>query len=370
MEEPTNSKPNLLRGLRVGLSCTVPGQENWGDIPDLDRVILTYVAQFSSLVLQYGGQIVHSSTRAFTPVLAEQARAHGNQDSSKLRLYASELYGTQPEATRAWAKTGEALLKMTPKVGSGGEEDEATRNDSLTALRMAIMGDIDVMVAVGVMVRPDADGHPSGLEIVTQARWRDIPCFLVGAFGISNNTFGATMLQLYNKGNLLESEEIAYFAAPSLYMTEGVGKLVLHLIKHRDEFAKPLPVATAAADGSENIQEPQTAAPTQAYGRVQAQAETTQAVSATRILGRPNIRYLLQPEEERSCNATLLAPPTATTAAPVPRHPVPSADPEVVHIDPEEVRQASKRLSELCSALTEDTVDSAAQLLERPDFLS
>src|SRR5258708_35083241 len=91
-----------LDGLRICISGAVPERQYWGEIPDLDRLILTFVSEFSAFVVRYGGQLVHGSQPVLTPVVAEQARRQvreGTRDTVPLKLFASQLFGQVPELT-------------------------------------------------------------------------------------------------------------------------------------------------------------------------------------------------------------------------------------------------------------------------------
>src|ERR687896_99147 len=88
---------DFLGGIRVGIAGAVPEPEHWGNVRDLDRVILNFVAQLSALVMKYGGKVVHGSQPAFTPVLVEQARKYPKKQA--LTLIASKLWGDPPEVT-------------------------------------------------------------------------------------------------------------------------------------------------------------------------------------------------------------------------------------------------------------------------------
>lgn len=348
-------KPNLLEGLRVGISGNVPEKEYWGDILDLDRVILAYVAQLSSLIIQYGGQVVHGSAPAFTPVLAEQARSHRTDSSPRLKLYASQLFGKRPEATERWAREGDATLQLTPKVGDGNATDPETFNESLTALRLVISGNIDVLIAIGGKVHASTGFNPGVLEELTQARWRDVPCFVVGLFGGISATLNIAQLKLYSKGNLLTDEEIEYFATPTPFMVESVGRLVLHLVKNKDKFAKQMPTPTSSESLSQRTHSSLSTAD-QSFGT------TTNPRAMRNWIHTESGNYSTADRSAGTFEALTAMDPTESTHT--------TEQSEVIEVDPDQVKQASNHFSQLRLAIAENNLEKAEQLMERPSFLS
>ena len=134
-----------LKGLRVGISGAVPERESWGNVRDLDQIILRFVSQLSALIMKYGGEVVHGSHPSFTPILTTHAQRFADRSLSKqLTLVASELFGTPPPVVTQSLDVAKVIL--TPRVGDGLENDPQTRNDSLTALRLTIAREVDILV--------------------------------------------------------------------------------------------------------------------------------------------------------------------------------------------------------------------------------
>src|SRR5687768_10358640 len=104
-----------LEGLRVCISGAVPERRFCGQALDLDRLILTFVSQLSALVIRYGGNVVHGSQPSLTPVV-----------------------GQIPEVTRRAASMAQAEVVVTEQIGNGDARDPKTRNQSLTAMRLAM----------------------------------------------------------------------------------------------------------------------------------------------------------------------------------------------------------------------------------------
>jgi hypothetical protein len=132
---------------------------------------------------------------------------------------------------------------LTKKIGEGDLSDPKTRNSSLTAMRIAMTGNIDVVVAVGGKLHLETGFNPGVLEELAQARWHGAPCFIVGALGGAAGGLELPILQELCEGNLLEQgdvppEELAIWTDT---MDEYVGKLLAHLARHRDQFAKTRP---------------------------------------------------------------------------------------------------------------------------------
>ncbi len=233
-----------LEGLRVGIAGAVPERQFWGTIPDLDRLILTFVAQLSSLVIRYGGSVVHGSHPALAPVVAEQASRQARAGITPLRLFASQLFGEIPEVTRRAARLAQAAVVVTGQIGEGNAMNPETRNRSLTAMRLVMMQHVDVVVAVGGKLHVDTGFNPGVLEELAQARWHNIPCFVVGAFNGAAGQLDHPVLEELSQGNLLEDGKglMVEMATSIDTMDEYVGKLLAHLARHKDQFRRREPV--------------------------------------------------------------------------------------------------------------------------------
>ena len=221
-----------LRGLRVGISGAVPERELWGKVPDLDRVILGFVSRLSGLVLKYGGEIVHGSHPSFTPAIAVQAEGfRARHARPRLTLVASALWGRPPEVAARVARHANVIV--TPRMGHGGDET-AARNQSLTALRLAMVREADVLIAVGGKFHLDTQ-YPSGvLEELVLARWRGVPCFIVASYGGAAATIEAPLVREFSTDNLMDKDTSASIAAQDHGVDDYAGRLVDHLVKHQE----------------------------------------------------------------------------------------------------------------------------------------
>ena len=238
MIESTASQELPLAGLRVGISGSVPEREYWGPTVDLDRLILGFVSRLSGFVMQYGGTIVHGSHPAFAPVIAEQAlelRRMGGAGPAAgrpnpLRLFASQFFGEVPEGLQRAARRSAAEVILTPRFGPKGTNSAVVRNDSLTAMRVAMTGQVDVLVAIGGKLQRDTGFNPGVLEELAIMRWYGIPCFVVAGFG----GLERTMLHQFSEGNLLSQDEVDQMAMRTKSGEEYVGTLLAHFARHRD----------------------------------------------------------------------------------------------------------------------------------------
>lgn len=172
-----------LKGFNVGISGAVPERADWSE-PAQDRAILEFTALLSGLIIKYGGRIVHGSHPSLTPVIAHQAETQAETETEKpLTLFMSELWSSQLDPTeRSWYDRVSDFV-TTPKIGEGDETDSETRNQSLTAMRRALIQRMNSMVVVGGMQHTTNLFLPGIIEELTLARTRGMPCFLVGGFG-------------------------------------------------------------------------------------------------------------------------------------------------------------------------------------------
>jgi hypothetical protein len=233
-------------GLRICISGAVPEREYWGDIPDLDRLILTFVSELTGLVVSYGGQIVHGSQPVLTPVVAEQARRQvrkGTKGTVPLTLFASQLFGQVPEVTLRAAHMAQADVVLTSQIGKGNAEDPDTVNQSLTAMRLAMMQQVDVVVAIGGKLHFDTGFNPGVLEELAQARWHEVPCFVIGAFSGAVARLEHPVLEELSAGSQFDDKlSMLELATSTDVMDEYVGKLLAHLAHHADDWRKSQPV--------------------------------------------------------------------------------------------------------------------------------
>jgi hypothetical protein len=126
---------------------------------------------------------------------------------------------------------------MTQKIGSGDVHDADTRNPSLTAMRLAMMQDTDVVVAIGGKLHADTGYNPGVLEELAQARWHEIPCFVIGAFSGASASLDNPILEELSVGNGFgDKSPIIEMATWTESMDEYAGTLISHLIQHAAEF--------------------------------------------------------------------------------------------------------------------------------------
>jgi len=224
-----------LRGLCVVISGAVPEPEFWGEVKDLDQVILRFVSQFSALVLKYGGEIVHGNHPSFTPIVVAQAEAFADRHCrSPLTLVASQLWGEDPLVQeRAWKV---ANVVLVPPVGEGTPDHQETRNDSLTALRLALVRQSHVLVAVGGKLHERTGFHPGVLQELMVARWRNMACFVIASCGGYGGSMDQEISRAWNDGNRMDDELMDSMACSNTDAHILVTRLVDHLIAHRDEF--------------------------------------------------------------------------------------------------------------------------------------
>jgi hypothetical protein len=255
---PSSGKPQMIQqpadilgaklpldGLRICISGAVPERQYWGEIPDLDRLILTFVSQFSALVVRYGGQVVHGSQPVLTPVVAEQTRRQvreGTEGSAPLKLFASQLFGQVPEVTLRAARMARADVVLTSRIGKGDAKDPETFNQSLTAMRLAMMQQVDVLVAIGGKLHVDTGFNPGVLEELAQARWHEVPCFVIGAFGAVAKLEHPVLEELSVGNGFEDKSSIIEMATWTETMDEYAGKLLGHLARHAADWRKREPV--------------------------------------------------------------------------------------------------------------------------------
>jgi hypothetical protein len=227
-----------LRGLRVAISGAVPEREHWGEVRDLDRIVLRFISRLAGLVMKYGGEIVHGSHPSFTPLLVGEAdrfsRTESGERRNLLTLVASDLFGEQPEVVET---AGEgATVILTTRIGDGGVSHAATRSASLTALRIALVEEADVVVAVGGKLHKETGYNPGVLEELTFARWNSLPCFVVASFGGLAGALDENVVRLFGEGNELTAESSLEMARWHEDADEYAGVLFEHFVAHRRRF--------------------------------------------------------------------------------------------------------------------------------------
>jgi hypothetical protein len=230
------SRPTPLRGLRVGISGAVPEREAWGDVQDLDQIILRFVAQLSRLVIKYGGSLVHGSHPTFTPVMAAQVQPDEWIDAPSLTLIASLLFGDPPTVVERAHRVARVVL--TNQIGEGGADNRQTLADSLTALRMQLIREVDVIVAVGGKLHIEDGYHRGVLEELTLARWQDIPCFIVGSAGGLAGRAHDDVARQFSTGNRLGEQDVRRLAERGVGLDAAVGLLLEHLVVNAHLFRR------------------------------------------------------------------------------------------------------------------------------------
>ena len=196
MSDLNNALPSLnLKDTRVWLSGSIPEPE--GETPDvreileqwtgsqLERGILGFVQEFSSLVMNYGGRLIHGCHPSFTPVLLECARNHRTDDEqSPLELCVSEHFQNFDDGEwDRWRRS--AQVTITKKTGDA----ESDRDPSLGILRSYMASECTAFVAIGGRwwsKKPGRAGVPLEFE---RAKEAGVPCFILGGFGGVSRTF-------------------------------------------------------------------------------------------------------------------------------------------------------------------------------------
>jgi len=220
-----------LTGLRVALSGSVPEKEFWIH-PTVDRSILAFVSEFCGSVFKLGGHIVHGNHPSFTPVIAAQAeRFIGDHPEDRpLTLVASLLWEQGKEAEYRSRYEHVAELIFTPKLGSGGAEDPKTRKLSLTALRMELAEQSDVMVAVGGKLHKSTGFSPGVLQELTIAKWNHLPCFVISGLGGQAGAMELEVVSQLCEEARLEPELLTSLATTG-DIASTIGAVIGHLIE-------------------------------------------------------------------------------------------------------------------------------------------
>jgi hypothetical protein len=156
-------------------------------------------------------------------------------------LIASTLWGEQPEVITRAARRANVIL--TPRIGKGNAADPATRNDSLTALRLTLAASVDVLVAIGGKLHQKTGYNPGVLEELAVARWSGVPCFVVASYGGLAGMLETEAIRQFSIGNRLDDSMHGPMASWGDDVEKFVGQLVEHFIRSRTVLAQPHKVA-------------------------------------------------------------------------------------------------------------------------------
>lgn len=167
-----------LLGARIWLSGSVPEVQHSTEAQR--DTILNFVRQFSRLVFEHGGHIVHGSHPSFTPVLLEESKRHHEQGGRKdaLTLAVSRLWSKDPGVVPLDEWRQAAIVYETPEATG-----ERSLDDSLEQLRKWLVARCDAIVVVGGKWWQSLSGR-AGVPIeLGLAIERGLPCFLLGGLG-------------------------------------------------------------------------------------------------------------------------------------------------------------------------------------------
>lgn len=167
-----------LLGARIWLSGSVPDEQNFTEAQRIS--ILNFVRNFSRLVFEHGGHIVHGSHPSFTPVLLEESKRHQEQGGRKdvLTLAVSRLWSKNPDIVPLEEWRQAAIVYETPE-----DTSERARDVSLAQLRRWLVARCDAVVVVGGKWWHTLAGR-AGIPLeIGLAVERGLPCFLLGGLG-------------------------------------------------------------------------------------------------------------------------------------------------------------------------------------------
>lgn len=193
----TTNLPELnLKGMRIWLSGSVPESDRPNpdtELPfevwygsSLEQGILAFVQEFASLVLKYGGQIIHGCHPTLTPILLEQSRLFYTRDNEKpLRLAVSNHFQTDQRLLdwQRWER--DSIVDIVPGTGAG----DTNRDPSLAILRSHMAEHCNAFVAIGGLWWHDVPGRAGIPKEFERAKEANVPCFILGGFGGASATY-------------------------------------------------------------------------------------------------------------------------------------------------------------------------------------
>jgi SLOG cluster2 len=229
-----------LLGVRICISGSVPETQYWQE-PATDRSILEFVRLLSGHVLKLGGHIVHGSHPSFTPAIARQAERFQAEhpEERPLTLVVSKLWLPGKLEMEFISKYQDvAKIVVTPTVGGDNPNDAQARNLSLTALRLALVEESDVVVAVGGRLNTESGFSPGVLQELVVARWRHLPCFVIAGLGGMTRELDTQIIAQLCEENRLDAN-VRQKLADSRDIVGTVGTIVEHLVHSREVFALP-----------------------------------------------------------------------------------------------------------------------------------
>ena len=122
------SRRDLLGGLRVQISGSVPDETDWAQ-PHLNEKILAFVQRLSQLVVLYGGRIVHGNHPGLTPaivgIVKNTLQRHGDVRAASSTVPAVTGWSRPRSARYRGDHLSADLLRViqTPVVGNGDARD-------------------------------------------------------------------------------------------------------------------------------------------------------------------------------------------------------------------------------------------------------
>ncbi|MBZ5528857.1 MAG: TIR domain-containing protein [Acidobacteriia bacterium] len=165
--------------------------------PDCQQNLTDSVHAFTRGCLDRQGIVIFGAHPTFQHLIFDMARRRRADDyKTALHMYVSRFFATN-EAIDEYAKY--ASIFPTDSVPGG-------RDDSLTAMRRAMINDAQAAGIVVIGGKTAAGGHTPGVdEEIALAREADIPVFVVGSVGGRSGQLASEWKSGNAKGNALNS---------------------------------------------------------------------------------------------------------------------------------------------------------------------